>query len=160
MGKTKSKVKKKKRRMLDAAIKNGTPPSKVLGKKWIYWSSMTRMRNGSDLMGNITHREVDPVEDFFRVKNRDETIRLLKKFYKKGYRYVVRGPEDVYLALFSVKPKKYRSFEDCGYINEDDPKAKPCQLIKNTDITEIRWQNRYPTVISEFVKGDELSFGK
>jgi hypothetical protein len=33
MGKTKSKVKKKKRRMLDAAIKNGTPPSKVLGKK-------------------------------------------------------------------------------------------------------------------------------
>lgn len=33
MGKSKSKIKKKKRRLLDAAVKNGTAPSKILGKK-------------------------------------------------------------------------------------------------------------------------------
>lgn len=73
---------------------------------------------------------------------------------------MVRDDGTECLALFSLKPKRYMELEAWGYVDENDPKAKPCQVISNTDITEIRWQNRYPTVISEFVKGDELEFGE
>lgn len=100
--------------------------------------------------------KLNPIAEYLRDKNRQETIELLKLYYDKGFRYVVRDPEIKVLVLFSLKPKKYRKEEFWGYVNVDDPKVIPCQVIFNTDITEIRWVNRCPTLISEFIKGDEL----
>lgn len=98
-------------------------------------------------MGN----KLAPAEEYVREKNRQEAIGLLKKYYEKGFRYVARDPESKVLVLFSLKPKKYRKEEFWGYVNVDDPKTIPCQVIFNRDITEINWRNRSPVSIEDFL---------
>jgi hypothetical protein len=94
----------------------------------------------------------DRVKEYVRVKNRADALKELKKFYDRGFRYVVRDLDGEHLVLFSLKPKKYLDLESWGYVNECDPKAIPCQIIRNTDITEINWKNRSAVLIGDFIK--------
>lgn len=96
-------------------------------------------------------------ERYFVIQNRQQTIELLKLFLEKGYRWIVREPGADHLLLFSLKPKKYMKIESWGYENENLPGAKMAEIIKNTDITEIRWQNRQPTDLEQFIKDNEES---
>lgn len=90
--------------------------------------------------------------DSIRLKNRTDTTKELKKYFDGGFRYVVRDLDGKHLVLFSLKPKKYMDLESWGYVNEFDPKAIPCQTIRNTDITEINWKNRSAVLIEDFIK--------
>ncbi|MGM0295088.1 hypothetical protein [Enterococcus sp. AZ034] len=94
----------------------------------------------------------DQVKESIRLKNRADTLKELKKYFDRGFRYVVRDLEGEWLVLFSLKPKKYMDLESWGYVNESDPKAIPCQIIRNTDITEINWKNRSAVLIKDFIK--------
>jgi hypothetical protein len=91
------------------------------------------------------------IRESIRLKNRADTIKDLKRYFERGFRYVVRDLDGEYLVLFSLKPKKYMDYEIWGYVNEYDPKAIPCQIIKNTDITEINWKNRSATLLEDFL---------
>lgn len=93
----------------------------------------------------------NPLYEYIRLKNRTDTTKELKKYFDRGFRYVVRDLDGDHLVLFSLKPKKYMDLESWGYVNEWDPKAIPCQIIANTDITEINWKNRSATLIEEFL---------
>lgn len=86
------------------------------------------------------------------VNNRKQAIDLLKQLQEKGYGYVVRDNEMPYLICFSLKPKKYRDTESWGYVNPDVMGAKSAYPIKNTDISEVNWNNRSATLISDFLK--------
>jgi hypothetical protein len=90
--------------------------------------------------------------DSIRLKNRTDTTKELKKYFDRGFRYVVRDLEGEWLVLFSLKPKKYMDLESWGYVNEFDPEVIPCQIIRNTDITEINWKNRSAVLIEDFIK--------
>lgn len=92
------------------------------------------------------------VKESLRLKNRKETLEELKKYLDRGFRYVVRDLESEWLVLFSLKPKRYMDLESWGYVNEIDPKAIPCQIIRNTDITEINWKNRSAVLIEDVIK--------
>ncbi|MEB8400280.1 hypothetical protein NGG61_10130 [Enterococcus casseliflavus] len=94
----------------------------------------------------------DRVKESVRLKNRADTLKELKKYSDRGFRYVVRDLEGEWLVLFSLKPKKYMDLEIWGYVNECDPNAFPCQIIRNTDITEINWKNRNAVLIGDFIK--------
>lgn len=92
------------------------------------------------------------LNESIRLKNRADTMEELKKYYDRGFRYVVRDLDGEHLVLFSLKPKKYMDLESWGYVNEFDPKAFPCQIIRNTDIAEINWKNRSAVLIKDFIK--------
>ncbi len=93
----------------------------------------------------------NPLYEYIRLKNRTDATKELKKYFDRGFRYVVRDLDGDHLVVFSLKPKKYRDLESWGYVNECDPKAIPCQIITNTDITEINWKNRSANLIEEFL---------
>ncbi|MCI5684555.1 MAG: hypothetical protein MR320_04095 [Enterococcus gallinarum] len=99
----------------------------------------------------------DRVKESIRLKNRADTLKELKKYFDRGFRYVVRDLEGEWLVLFSLKPKKYMDLEIWGYVNECDPNAIPCQIIRNTDITEINWKNRSAVLIEDFLKSNETT---
>lgn len=87
-----------------------------------------------------------------QLKIRKQTEATLMHLYEKGYRYVVRDKEMHYLSCFSLKPKKYRDTESWGYVNPHEQGAMMAYAIKNTDITEINWSNKSPTLISYFLE--------
>lgn len=95
-------------------------------------------------------------ERFTEVQNREETVRLLKYFLRKGYRWVVREEQSPILLLFSLKPKKYLKLQCWGYTNENAEGALMAEVIKNIDITEILWSNRQPTNLEQFIKDNEV----
>lgn len=94
------------------------------------------------------------IREFLRLKNRTDALKELKKYLDRGFRYVVRDLEGEWLVLFSLKPKRYMDLEAWGYVNGDDPKARPCQIIRNLDITEINWKNRSAVLIENFLNGN------
>lgn len=96
----------------------------------------------------------NPLYEYIRLKNRTDATKELKKYFDRGFRYVVRDLDGDHLVVFSLKPKKYRDLESWGYVNECDPKAIPCQIIRNTDITEINWKNRSAVLIENFLNGN------
>lgn len=98
-------------------------------------------------------------ERYFVVHDRQESIKVMKALYEKGYRWVVRNLEMDELSLFSCKPKKYLKLESWGYTDSDlrTDKSMMSESIKNTDITEIRWQNRQPTELEQFIKDNEVA---
>lgn len=85
-------------------------------------------------------------------QTRSQVYKTLKYLYEKGYRYVVRDKEMPYLTCFSVKPKRYRDLEIWGYVKPGDENALMAYPIKNTDITEIHWNNRSAMPISHYCK--------
>ncbi|WP_313627567.1 DNA topoisomerase [Enterococcus italicus] len=93
----------------------------------------------------------EAIEDYLRLKNRQEAILQMEIYMKMGFEYVVRDLDMDWLVFFSLKPKKYRSLEIWGYVNELDPEVLPCKVIKNVDIAEINWKNRSPMSISDFL---------
>ncbi|OTN77098.1 hypothetical protein A5886_002178 [Enterococcus sp. 8G7_MSG3316] len=97
------------------------------------------------------------VKEYVRLKNRMDTLKELKKYFDRGFRYVVRDLEGEWLVLFSLKPKRYMDLEAWGYVNEDDPKARPCQIIRNLDITEINWKSRNAVLIEDFLKNNGIA---
>ena len=94
----------------------------------------------------------EAIEDYLRLKNRQEAILQMKIYMQMGFEYVVRDLDMDWLVFFSLKPKKYRSLEIWGYVDGSSPEALPCKVIKNTDITEISWKNRSPMLISDFLE--------
>ena len=96
--------------------------------------------------------------EFFRGKSRDEVMGWLKVKYEKGFRYVVRDEEnanrsEAWLVIFSMKPKKYMDDGCWGYREKDfnDIESMPAEVIKNTDILEISWDNRSATDIEKLL---------
>lgn len=95
------------------------------------------------------------IEKMLQMKNRDEAIEVMKQAYDKGFRYVVRDFESLYLCFFNYKPKKYRDLESWGYRGQDLAKndcLSSTVILKNEDITEINWKNQKPTLIMEFIE--------
>lgn len=90
-----------------------------------------------------------------RTKTREEVVELLKDISEKGYKYVVRDKDMPFLSCFSLKPKRYREIESWGYVNENATGVLPAYPIKNKDITEINYNNRSATLISNWLKGDK-----
>lgn len=95
--------------------------------------------------------------DSTRLKNRTDTTKELKKYFDRGYRYVVRDLDGEWLVLFALKPKKYMDLEIWGYDNEFAHEAIPCKLIRNVDIAEINWKNRSAVLIEDFLKNNETT---
>lgn len=96
--------------------------------------------------------------EFFREKSREEVMAWLKVKYEKGFRYVVRDEEnanrsDAWLVIFSMQPKKYMDDGCWGYREKDfnDIESMPAEVIKNTDILEISWDNRSATDIEKLL---------
>ena len=104
---------------------------------------------------NTNKKWEDRIEEYLRVKSREEVIGELKKYYKKGYRYVVRDFNCCYLSLFSIKPKRFRDLESWGYANPNAHGVLMAESIKNYDITEINYKNRSATLIADFIKRSE-----
>ena len=97
--------------------------------------------------------------EFFREKNRDEVMRWLKAKYEKGFRYVVRDEEnanrsDAWLVIFSMKPKRYMDDGCWGYRERDfdNIESMPAEIIRNSDMHEISWNNRSPTDLEKLLK--------
>lgn len=82
---------------------------------------------------------------------REQMVIILNQLYEKGYRYVVRDKEALYLSCYSLKPKKYRDMESWGYKNPQAQGAAMAYPIRNTDIKEINWTNRSAMPISDFI---------
>ncbi len=96
--------------------------------------------------------------EFFREKSRADVMEWLKEKYEKGFRYVVRDEEnanrsDAWLVIFSMKPKKYMDDRCWGYREKDfnDIESMPAEVIKNTDMLEINWNNRSATDIEKLL---------
>lgn len=91
----------------------------------------------------------------FKEKNRLEVIEKLKELHERGYRYVVRDKDMPILLCFSLKPKRYRDTHSWGYVDAYDKKALPAFPIRNTDITEINYNNRSAMLIEEFISNEK-----
>lgn len=76
------------------------------------------------------------------LNDREQTLKILKELYEKGYRYVVRDKDTPYLSCFSLKPKRYREMEFWGYVDPYVDGAMMSYPIKNVDITEINYKVR------------------
>lgn len=92
--------------------------------------------------------------EFFRTKSRDEVMKWLRERYEEGFRYVVRDPDNVWLTVYSMKPKKYTGDEGWGYRESDfnDIESMPAKIIKNTDMPEINWNNKSATDLERLLK--------
>lgn len=98
-------------------------------------------------------------DEMLRMNTRQQSIDLLKRLSKQGYKYVTRDLESEWLICFSLKPKKYMDGCFWGYVNENAPGVLMARGFKNTDINEIRWSNRSPTVISDFLSNEIILTG-
>lgn len=98
-------------------------------------------------------------DEMLRMNTRRQAAELLKRLSKQGYKYVTRDLESEWLLCFSLKPKRYLDLEIWGYVNEKDDGALMAHGFKNTDITEIRWSNRSPTMINEFLSDEIIMTG-
>ena len=105
-----------------------------------------------------TEKQKYQESEFFRDKSREDTIVWLKDKYKKGFRYVVRDEEnanrsDAWLVVFSMKPKKYKDDGCWGYREKDfnDIESMPAEVIKNTDMLEISWNNKSATDLEKLL---------
>ncbi|MEO1768286.1 hypothetical protein [Candidatus Enterococcus ferrettii] len=98
-------------------------------------------------------------EEMLRMNTRQQAVKLLKRLSKQGYKYVTRDLESEWLLCFNLKPKRYLDLEIWGYVNEKDDGAMMARGFKNTDITEIRWSNRSPTLINEFLSDEIIMTG-
>lgn len=114
------------------------------------------------LKGVVEMRELmtweTEIQKVMRLKNRAEAIQVIKQAYQDGFRYIVRDVDSQYLSFYNYKPKKWRNLHSWGYTDADLPKmdCMPSALIlKNIDITEIKWTNQRPTLIKEFLEREE-----
>lgn len=80
----------------------------------------------------------------------------MKTMYMKGYRWILRDYDSEYLSLYSLKPKRYFDLNSWGYRDENALGVLMSESIKNADIKEIRWQNRQPTDLQQFIFDNEL----
>lgn len=87
----------------------------------------------------------------FQMHTRKEVIKVLKRLYEEGYRYVVRDKDMPVLCCYSLKPKRYMDMEAWGYVNALSIGAMMAYPIKNKDVTEINYLNRSATLISDFL---------
>src|SRR5699024_5482478 len=90
-------------------------------------------------------------------KSRTEVIEILKELQEDGYTHVVRDKDKHFLICFSQKPKRYRDTEMWGYVNPDESGVLMAHPIKNEDITEIQYNNRLATLISDFIDSDNFT---
>lgn len=82
--------------------------------------------------------------------SREQAITKLKALYGKGYRYVVRDKDSIYINCYSLQPKKYRDLESWGYVDPDVAGVLPAS-IRNIDLVEINWGNRSAVLIEELL---------
>ena len=95
------------------------------------------------------------MKSLLEMHNREEAIERLKVLYSRGYRYVAREPDSDFLIMFTLKPKKYfKDYVGWGYRNSDlnHPDVRYADVFKNVDMTEIKWTNRYPTLIADLIE--------
>lgn len=95
----------------------------------------------------------------FELKSRPQVIEKLKTMHDRGYRWVVRDKDMPYLCCYSIKPKRYRDIDAWGYADPYARGAVPAYPIKNTDITEINYNNRSATAIYDFILDNERGDG-
>lgn len=95
---------------------------------------------------------------YFILHDRQKAIRVMKALYEKGYRWIARCSDSDSLMLYNLKPKKYMDMQIWGYTDSDlrCGKTMMAESIKNEDITEIRWENRQPTDLWQFIKDNEV----
>jgi hypothetical protein len=112
-----------------------------------------------------TEKQKYQESEFFREKSREEVMDWLKAKYEKGFRYVVRDEgnanrSDAWLVIFSMKPKKYKDDGCWGYREKDfnDIESMPAEVIKNSDMYEISWNNRSPTELEKLFKVESLGW--
>lgn len=98
-------------------------------------------------------------DEMLRVNTRQQAMDLLKRLSEQGYKFVTRDPGSEWLICFSLKPKKYMELGCWGYVNEHKPGVLVANGFKNDDINEIRWDNRSPTVIDEFLSDEIIMTG-
>ena len=96
--------------------------------------------------------------EFFREKSRDEVMEWLNVKYEKVFRYIAWDEEnanrsDAWLVIFSMKPKKYMDDGCWGYREKDfnDIESMPAEVIKNTDMLEISWNNKSATDLEKLL---------
>jgi hypothetical protein len=91
--------------------------------------------------------------EFFRPKSQEEVMAWLKIRYEKGFRYVVRDEDSEWLTIYSMKPKRYMDESGWGYREKDfnDIESMPAEIIKNTDISEINWNNKSATDLEKLL---------
>lgn len=99
------------------------------------------------------------VDEMLRINTRQQAKDLLERLSKQGYRYIARDPESEWILCFSLKPKRYLKLECWGYVNENSDGAMMASGFKNVDITEIRWNNRSPTMIEDFLSDEIILSG-
>ena len=93
-------------------------------------------------------------DTFFQEKTREQVLEWLRVKYDKGFRYVVRDcVNDTWLVIYSMKPKRYMDDGCWGYREKDfnDIESMPAEVIKNTDMLEISWNNKSATDIEKLL---------
>lgn len=83
--------------------------------------------------------------------SREQAFTKLKALYGKGYRYVARDKDSIYVHCYSLHPKKYRDLDCWGYADPDAPEVLPVFAIRNIDLTEISWSNRSAALIEGLI---------
>ena len=93
-------------------------------------------------------------DTFFQEKTREQVLEWLRVKYDKGFRYVVRDcVNDTWLVIYSMKPKRYMDDGCWGYREKDfnDIESMPAEVIKNTDMLEISWNNKSATDLEKLL---------
>lgn len=58
--------------------------------------------------------------------------------------------------LFTSNKQDWETPQHWGYRESDYNNSMMAESIKNVDITEIRWKNRQPTDLEQFIKDNEV----
>lgn len=93
-------------------------------------------------------------DTFFQEKTREQVMEWLRVKYDKGFRYVVRDcVNDTWLVIYSMKPKRYMDDGCWGYREKDfnNIESIPAEIIRNSDMLEIHWDNRSATDIEKLL---------
>lgn len=83
--------------------------------------------------------------------SREQALAKLQALYGRGYRYVARDKDSIYVHCYSLQPKKYRDIEGWGYADPEAPEVLPAFAIRNNDLMEINWGNRSAVLIEEIL---------
>lgn len=84
---------------------------------------------------------------FYEAKSKEELLSLLKFLHEKGYRYVIKEPNGIYLTAYKYEPE-YDSFGYWCY-SERDLQREP--IIAYPIKTDLMAEIRTPKMISDIL---------
>lgn len=95
--------------------------------------------------------------EYEAVKVPERTARILKEMYNAGYRYIARCEGMKYITCYFPQPTKFRSLEIWGYKNPDAPDVLPAYPLVGIDLPDVKWSNKFATLIEIFLEDGEIS---